>query len=275
MTISIGPKRASAASSALAMLAAAVTSITILWARPFAVPISLTVLASASARRAATVTRAPRAARNTAKKRPRPLEPPVTRTCLPSSENRSLIAHLLQTRCSLSSHLIPDQDRPTHRAVEIALVRRGCDRQHVFLQHEVADLVGSGPGLVPRGVDVVDHDVLAQGERACISHHGAQQLHAFFVRWHRVARRDAVIAREDRVHAAVRRVADVTDWSVAELIVALPVGQAFTNIGSQTPRSDHGTIDGRLAPLHRCQGFFVCRHVSLLLPKVMPTKVWP
>src|SRR5260370_15290256 len=187
--MSMGPKSPSAASRALSMLAAAVTSITTLWARPFAVPISSTVLASASARRAATVTCAPRAARNTAKQRPRPLEPPVTRTCLPSSENTSLIAHLLQTRFALSSHLVPDQDRPTHRAVEIAPVGRGRDRQHVSLQHEVADLVGSGPGLVPRGVDMVDHDVLAQRERACIGHHGAQQLHAFFVRWHRIARR--------------------------------------------------------------------------------------
>src|ERR1700738_4444278 len=254
------------------MLAAAVTSITTLWARPFAVPISLTVLASASARRAATVTRAPRAARNTAKKRPRPLEPPVTRTCLPSSENRSLIAHLLQTRCS-SSHLVPDQDRPTHRAVEVALVRRGCDRQHVSLQHEVANLVGAGPGLVPRGVDVVDHDVLAQRERACIGHHSAQQLHAFLVRWHYVARRDAVIAREDGVHAAVRRVADVADRSLAELIVPLPGGQALPNIGSEPPRPDYGTIDRRLARLHRCQDFFVCRHASLLLLTVIPTKV--
>src|SRR6202035_5846075 len=120
------------------------------WARPFAIPISSTVLASASARRAATVTRAPRAARNTAKKRPRPLNPPVPRRCLSSSENRSLIAHLFQTRCSLSPHLVPAQDRPAHRAVEIALVRRGCDRQRVSLQHEVADLVGAGPGLIPR-----------------------------------------------------------------------------------------------------------------------------
>src|SRR5258705_2891699 len=109
---------------------------------------SSTVLASASARREATVTCAPRAARNTAKKRPRPLEPPVTRTCLPSSENRSLIAHLLQTRCSLSSHLVPDQDRPTHRAVEIALVRRGRDRQHVSLQHELAASSRCGLTLV-------------------------------------------------------------------------------------------------------------------------------
>src|SRR3984893_4064437 len=272
-TMSIGPKRPSAASSALSMLAAAVTSTTTHCARPFAIPISSTVLASASARRAATVTRAPRAARKTAKKRPRPLEPPVTRTCLPSSENRSLIAHLLQACCSLSSHLVPDQDRSTHRAVEIALVRRGGDRQHVSLQHEVADLVGAGPGLVPRGVDVVDHDVLAQRERACIGHHGAQQLHAFFVRWHYVARRDPAIARENGVHAAARRVADVADRSLAELIVALPVGQALPNIGSQTPRSDYGTIARRIASLHRCQAFFVCRHVSLLLLTVMPTKV--
>src|SRR5258705_7949616 len=127
---------------------------------------SSTVLASASARRAATVTCAPRAARNTAKKRPRPLEPPVTRTCLPSSENRSLIAHLLQTRFALSSHLVPDQDRPTHRPFEIAPVGRGRDRHHVSLQHEVAVLVWSGPGPGPRGVDGVDHDLLAQAERA-------------------------------------------------------------------------------------------------------------
>src|ERR1700730_18687296 len=270
--MSMGPKRPSAASSALSMLAAAVTSITTHWARPFAIPISSTVLASASARRAATVTRAPRAARKTAKKRPRPLEPPVTRTCLPSSENRSLIAHLLQACCSLSSHLVPDQDLSTHRAVEIALVRRGGDRQHVSLQHEVADLVGSGPGLVPRGVDVVDHDVLAQRARGCIGHHGAQHLHAFFVRWHRVARRDAVIAREDGIHPAVRRIANVADRRVAELIVPMSVGQALPNIGSQTPRSDHGTIDRRLAPLHGCQDLYVRRHVSLLLPKVMPTR---
>src|ERR1700736_3840470 len=170
--MSMAPKRPSAASSAPSMLAAAVRSITTLWARPFAVPMSSTVLASASARRAATVTWAPRAARSTAKKRPRPLEPPVTRTCLPSSENRSLITHLLQTRRARSSHLVPNQDRPTHRTVEIAPVGRGCDRQHVSLQHEVADLMGAGPGLVPRGGDVVDHDVLAQRERACIGHHG-------------------------------------------------------------------------------------------------------
>jgi len=58
-------------------------------ALPFAAPISSTVFASASARLAATVTRAPRLARNAAKCRPRPLEPPVTSTCLSSSENMS------------------------------------------------------------------------------------------------------------------------------------------------------------------------------------------
>src|SRR6478752_1837648 len=154
MTICKGPKRVSAVSSALSMLAALVTSITTLWAWPLAAEISSTVLASASARRAATVTRAPRCARKVAKNRPRPLEPPVTSTCAPSIPNRSLIGNLLQRKARALLHPVPNEDRSAHSAVLVALVGSGRDRQRVARQHEVSDLIGARPCLVPRRVDV-------------------------------------------------------------------------------------------------------------------------
>src|SRR5882757_3651424 len=116
------------------MLAATVTSMTTLCAWPLAAEMSSTVLAKASARRAATVTRAPRCARKVAKNRPRPLEPPVTSTCAPSIPNRSLIANLLKPKAGALFHPVPDEDRSAHGAVLVALVRRGRDRQHVSLQ---------------------------------------------------------------------------------------------------------------------------------------------
>src|ERR1041384_4535305 len=122
------------------MLAASVTSMTTLWAWPLAAAISSTVFANASARRAATLTRAPRPARNVAKKRPRPLEPPVTSTCAPSIANRSFIGNLLQ-QTPASFHPVPDQYRSAHSAVLVALVGSGCDRQRIALEHEVPDLV--------------------------------------------------------------------------------------------------------------------------------------
>ena len=64
----------------------------------------------ASARRAATVTRAPRVARKTAKKRPRPLDPPVTSTCDPSIANGSFIENLSQAGGVASGHLVPDKN---------------------------------------------------------------------------------------------------------------------------------------------------------------------
>src|SRR5712671_1365105 len=104
------------------MLAATVTSMTTLCAWPLAAEMSSTVLAKASARRAATVTRAPRCARKVAKNRPRPLEPPVTSTCAPSIPNRSLIANLFQPGLVASLDLAPDENGAAHGAVQIALV---------------------------------------------------------------------------------------------------------------------------------------------------------
>src|SRR5258708_2055925 len=149
-------------SSAASILAATVTSMTTLWAWPLAEEMSSTVLANGFARRAATVTRAPRCARKVAKHRPRPLEPPVTSTCAPSIPNRSLIANLLQREAGALLDLVPDENGPAHGAVEIALVGGGRDRQRIPFQHEVPDLVGAGPCLIPRGVDVMNHDILAQ-----------------------------------------------------------------------------------------------------------------
>jgi hypothetical protein len=51
-----------------------------------------------------------RAARKTAKKRPRPLEPPVTSTCDPSIVNGSFIANLSQVGDVASGHLVPDEN---------------------------------------------------------------------------------------------------------------------------------------------------------------------
>src|SRR6478672_6762636 len=217
------------------MLAATVTSMTTLWACPLAAEMSSTVLAKASARRAATVTRAPRCARKVAKNRPRPLEPPVTSTCAPSIPNRSLIANLLQPEAGTLLDPVPDENRSAHGAVFIALVGRRCDRQRVALQHEVPDLIGAGPRLVPRRVDVMNDHVLSERKRAGIGNHGAEQFDAFFIGRHHVARYDTIIAREDGVHPAVGRIADIADRGFAELIVALSVRQSFADVGAQPP----------------------------------------
>ena len=91
----------------------------------------------------------------------------------------------------------------------------------------------------------------------------AEQLHAFFVRGHHVARHHPIIPREDGVHPAVRRIADVADRGFAELIVPLSVRQAFANIGTQSPCSEHRAIGRRLAGLYGCQDFFIGRQVVL------------
>src|SRR5450755_158166 len=112
------------------MLAATVTSITTLWAWPLAAAISSSVLAKAAARRAATVTRAPRAASRVAKNRPSPLEPPVTSACAPWTPNRSFIAYLLLPGDEPLPDPFPDENGSAHGAIQIALIRgaheRGC-----------------------------------------------------------------------------------------------------------------------------------------------------
>src|ERR1700722_5959903 len=153
---------------------------------------SSTVLDKASARRAPTVTRAPRAARKAAKNLPRPLEPPVTSTCDPSIPNRSLIANLLakflRPKIAPSLNPGPDQNGPAHGAIQIALVRGGRDRQRIALQHEMPDLIGAGPRLVPRCVDVMNHHIVPERERAGIGDHGAKQFHTFFVGGNHITR---------------------------------------------------------------------------------------
>src|SRR6478609_6422204 len=104
-----------------------------------------TVLAKASARRAATVTRAPRPARKLAKNRPRPLEPPVTSTCAPSIPNRSLIANLLLPEVVALLDPVPDEDLTAHRAALVALVGSGRDRQRVANPHRFPYLIGPSP----------------------------------------------------------------------------------------------------------------------------------
>src|SRR5258705_11475387 len=113
---------------------------TTLWAWPLAAVMSSTVLAKASARRAATVTRAPRCARKVAKNRPRPLEPPVISTCAPSIPKTSLIGNLLQQKVGALFHPVPDEDRSAHGAILVTLVRSSRDRQRVARPHEVPDL---------------------------------------------------------------------------------------------------------------------------------------
>src|SRR4029079_3542466 len=264
MTIWTGPKRCSAVRSAVSMLAATVTSMTTLWACPLAAEMSSTVLAKASARRAATVTRAPRPARNAAKNRQRPLEPPVTSTCIPSMPNRSLIANLLQPEAT-SLDLVPDQDRSAHGAVFITLVGSRRDCQRLALQHEVPDLIGAGPRLVPRGVDMMNDHVLTERKRAGIGDHRSEQFDAFFIGRHHVARHDAIIPRKDGVHPAIRRVTDIADGGLTELIVAMPIRQPFADIAAQPPRSDYRAAGRRFAGLHRCQDFLLCRQVVLPL----------
>src|ERR1700722_18871828 len=117
----------------------------------------------AAGRRAATVTRAPRPARNIAKYWPSPLEAPVTSACFPSTANASLIRSDL-LHLATSAHFFPHKDGSAHRTVEIALVRRGGDRERVSVQHKVPDLIRPGPGLVPGDIDVVDHDLIAARE---------------------------------------------------------------------------------------------------------------
>src|SRR5258708_38598869 len=97
----------------------------------------------------------------------------------------------------------------------------------------------------------MNDDILPQGERAGISEHCAEQLHAFFVGGHHLARRYAVASRKDCVHPAIRRVPDISVRRFTELIVPLTVGQAFANVGAQPPCSEHWTIGRRLARLYR------------------------
>src|SRR5580704_11735309 len=134
----------------------------------------------AAGRRAATVTRAPRPARNIAKYWPSPLEAPVTSACLPSTANASLIQPDLHLGLATSAHFFPHKDGSAHRTVEIALVGRGGDRQRVPVQHEMPDLIGPGPSLVPGDVDVVDHDLIAEREGARIGNHCSEKLDALF-----------------------------------------------------------------------------------------------
>src|ERR1700676_184448 len=246
------------------MLAATVTSIITLWAWPSAAMISATVSANASARRAAPATRAPRAASRLAKDRPSPLEPPVTSTCAPSIPNRSLIANPSQSGNQSLPHPVPDQNRSAHGAIQIALVGGGRDRQRVALQHEVLDLIGPGPCLVPRRIDVMHHDVVAQRKRAGVGDHGAEQLPPLFVRGHHVAGRYAIVSREDGVHPAVGRISDISVGLFAELVVPLTVGQTFTDIAAQFPGSDGGAVGRRLARLYGCQDFLLGDHITLL-----------
>jgi hypothetical protein len=77
----IRPNFASASAIAASIFSATVTSSTTLCALPPDALISSTAEASASARRAASVTLAPLLARKRAKWRPKPLDPPVTRMC--------------------------------------------------------------------------------------------------------------------------------------------------------------------------------------------------
>src|SRR5260370_6352359 len=226
MTISTGPKRASAAASAVGLLPAAVAAIKILCAWLFAAPMASTVLASASARRAETVPRAPRAARHSAKKRPKPLDPPVTITCFPPSVNGSIIGASCKRSLRILPNLAPHQDRAPHRSIQIAFVGGRRDRERVPVQNEVPDLVSAGPCLVPRGFDVLNNNVVSKRERAGIGNHGTQQLDAFFVGRHHVARRDAIITGEDGVHPAIGGIDDISYRSFPELVVPLPVRQA-------------------------------------------------
>ncbi len=75
----------------------------------------------------------------------------------------------------------------------------------------------------------MNHDILAQRKCAGIGDHRPEKFNAFFIGWNYVAGSDAIVARKDRVHAAVLRIA-LAVRSVTELVVPGPIGQALANV---------------------------------------------
>ena len=68
-----------------------------------------------------------------------------------------------------------------------------------------------------------------------IGHHRTQQLHAFFLGRHNIARSDAILADEDRVHPAIGRIAKITVRLGAELVVPPAGGNLLALVGTQLP----------------------------------------
>src|SRR3954465_2052585 len=77
--------------------------------------------------------------------------------------------------------LFPDQDGPTLASIKVAFVRGRRDRQHIAVELIVPNLIGSGPGLVPRDVDMVRHPLGLHREGSGVSHHGPEQLDALLL----------------------------------------------------------------------------------------------
>src|SRR3954463_11267917 len=90
------------------------------------------------------------------------------------------------------------------------------DRLKIMQLFPDRPLVSPCPSLIPRDIDVVDDLLAVERVGSSVCRDGAEQLRLFLVRRHGVARRDAVGVDEERIHAAVRRVADVPVQLVAE-----------------------------------------------------------
>src|SRR6478609_381157 len=109
-----------------------------------------------------------------------------------------------------SHHLLPRHGARAHRARE--RVDRRRRRQIDAIAFEACDalLLGAGPGLIPRDVDVVRDLVAVDRVGAAIAGHAAEQ--GFRLRRRRVGSRRLAAAVPDieHHHAAVGRVIDVT-----------------------------------------------------------------
>src|SRR3954452_24037679 len=169
-------------------------------------------------------------------------KPPQARRVSPITERSSAPGNLMGGKTGRPTLLdfFSHENGLAFLSIEVALVGSRRDRQHISVELVEPDLVGSGPGLIPRDVDVVRHLFGLQGERPGVGHHGPEQFDAFLFGWNGVSRRNAVFPRENRVHAAIGRVADVTVRVFAELIIPLAGCEHLPNVRLKPPGAQNG-----------------------------------
>ena len=97
---------------------------------------------------------------------------------------------------------------------------------------------------------MVDHDLIAEREVPRIRNHGSEKLHALLIRRDHIARGHAIVSSENRIHAAVWRVTDISLGLIPELIVPSSIRQALANVGLQRPCAEHRAIRRGFAALY-------------------------